>query len=147
LVSKEYARDRCTDALGELFTPEEMDSLTAEHGYDRLMRAVREAEMNGHNAASLLRESVQQRALSDANSVSDVLRARVRHEAAQRAPEQRVDPTNWPTLQAPIEGTVGQYAHELAVLASDRQQTLGRQAAEELPEWALANLGPVPEDE
>lgn len=147
LVSKEYARDRYTDVLAELFSAEEMDKMVAEPGYDRFMRAIREAELNGHNATSILRESVQQRDMAGADSWSDVLRARLRRQAEQRQPEQQVDPTNWTTLQAPIAGDIGQYAHELAVLASDRQQALGRQAAEELPEWALANLGPVPEDE
>lgn len=147
LVSKEYARDRYTDVLAELFTAEDMDRMTSEPGYDRFMRAVREAELAGHNAENVIREAVEQRDMSGADSYSDVLRARLRKQAEQREPEQYVDPTNWTTLQAPIEGEIGQFTHELAVLASDRQQTLGRQVAEELPEWALANLGPVPEDE
>lgn len=147
LVSKEYARDRYTDVLSELLTPEQMDNLVGEHGYDRFMRAIREAELKGHNAENIIRESVEQRDMSGADSWSDVLRARLRKHAEERQPEQQVDPTNWTTLQAPIEGKIGQFTHELAVLASDRQQTLGRQVAEELPEWVLATLGPMPEDE
>jgi hypothetical protein len=44
LVSKEYAHDRYTDVLADLFTPDKMDNLTGEYGYERFLRSVREAE-------------------------------------------------------------------------------------------------------
>lgn len=146
LVTKEYARDRYTDALSELLAPEVMDRVVAEQGYDRLMRAVRASELVGHSPEAVLREAVDARGLLGAQSVSDVLRWRVRRDVDERAPEQEVDPRNWTTLAAPIEGPVGQFAHELAVAASDRQQAIGDRAAVELPGWAVAHLGLPPEE-
>jgi hypothetical protein len=59
-------------------------------------------------------------------------------------PEQQVDVQNWTTFAAPTVGTVGQFLQEMAVLASDRQTELGRQVADQLPEWAVEYLGLPP---
>jgi hypothetical protein len=84
--------------------------------------------------------------LTDAQSVADVLRWRVRHHTDNREPEQQVDPADWTTLAAPVDGPIGQFLHELAVLASDRQAALGHAAATEQPTWATSQLGPPPDD-
>jgi len=47
-------------------------------------------------------------------------------------------------LAAPLDGPAGQWAHELARAASERQAELGEAAAIEQPVWTAA-LGPVPD--
>jgi hypothetical protein len=144
LVSREWAEYRYTDTLRGLLSAEEMDALVAEPGYDRLMRAVRSAELAGHSAERVITDAVQQRELDTANSVADVLRHRIRRDLHEQAPEQAVDPRNWTTFAAPTDGTVGQWLQEMAVLASDRQTELGQRAADRLPDWAVEHLGLPP---
>ncbi|MBW0106754.1 AAA family ATPase, partial [Pseudonocardia sp. KRD291] len=146
-VAGEYARARYSEHLTELLGPERAQAVQGEAGYGRLLRSVREAEMAGHNAETVLTEAVTARRLENAASVSDVLRWRVRNTAERRVPEQAVDPRDWTTLGAPLDGSVGEYAQALAVLASDRQDVLARQVAEAGPEWATAHLGPAPDAE
>jgi len=143
-VSRDSARARYTETLAGLFPAEGVEQLTAEAGWPRLVRAVREAELAGHNAHAVLAGAVEGRSLGDANEVSDVLRWRVRVLAADRAPEQHVQWGDWTALAPPVDGPVGQFSHELAVLAGDRQHELGQAALAAPPAWALAQLGPVP---
>ena len=63
---------------------------------------------------------------------------------ADRTPEQHVQAGDWTALAPPVDGPVGQFCHELAVLAGDRQHELGQAALEAPPAWALAQLGPPP---
>jgi hypothetical protein len=45
-----------------------------------------------------------------------------------------------------MDGPIGQYLHELAVLATHRHHQLGHAAATERPVWATTVLGPPPDD-
>ena len=146
-VAGDYARDRYTATLTALLGDERAAGVQAEAGYGRLLRATREAELAGHNPDTVLTEAVTARGLDTAESVSDVVRWRLRNHVEHREPEQAVDPADWTTLAAPTEGEVGEYLQALAVLAGDRQQLLGRQVADQEPEWATAHLGPVPDHE
>jgi hypothetical protein len=146
LVGSEYARDRYTDTLADLLPVEVMEQLVTEPGYPRLMRAVREAELAGHQPHPLLTDAISGRGLGDAASVADVLRWRVRHHSIRRQPEQAVDPADWTTWAPPMDGPIGQYLHELAVLATQRQHHLGHRAAAEQPAWATTVLGPPPDE-
>ena len=144
-VAGEYARARYTATLVELFGEEQAAQVQGEAGYGRLLRAVREAEMAGHNAETVLTEAVTERGFAGAASVTDVVRWRLRNNIEHRQPEQAVDPRDWTTLAAPLDGPVGEFAQALAVLATDRQDELGRQVAEQAPDWATTHLGPVPD--
>ena len=124
-VSKDAARPRYTAQLAQVLEPGALAALTAEPGWPRLIRAVREAELAGHNSEALLASAVQGRRLDDAARVSDVLRYRVRVLAGDRTPEQPVGVGQWTALAPPVDGPVGQFAHELAVLAEDRQFAAG----------------------
>ena len=73
-----------------------------------------------------------------------MLRWRVRVLAADRTPEQHVGAGDWTALAPPMDGPVGQFVHELAVLAQDRQHELGQAALDAPPGWAIAELGPPP---
>lgn len=143
-VSRESAQARYTGQLEQVLSAEVVEALTAEPGWPRLVRAVREAELAGHNSEALLAGAVQGRPLADAEQVSDVLRYRVRILAGERTPEQRVGAGDWTALAPPTDGPVGQFSHELAVLAQDRQHELGQAALAEPPAWAVEQLGPVP---
>lgn len=145
LVAKDYSTDRYTQVLGTLLGAEKAAAMEKEEAYPALMRAVRGAELGGHNVDAVLAEAVAKRALDGADSVSAVLRHRVLKEIDGRPREQRVDARNWTTFQAPIEGPVGQFLHEMAVLASDRQAVLAAQTAAEMPAWAQQYLGAPPE--
>jgi hypothetical protein len=146
LVSGEWAEYRHSDTLagllGEAGVP--VDDAQGEHGWGRLMRTLREAELAGHDVDKVLTDAVHARGFGDAESVTDVLRYRVRKATAERAPEQQVDARDWTTLAPPTEGPVGQWLQEMAVLASDRQHALGEQVADELPQWAVDHLGTPP---
>lgn len=118
--------------------------LAGEAGHDRVIRAVYSAELAGHQPEALLDE-VTGRTLSDAASLSDVLRHRIHRALADgRTPEQQAHGGDWTTLAAPLDGPAGQWAHELARAASERQAALGEAAAIERPAWSAA-LGPVPD--
>lgn len=143
-VSRESAQARYTGQLEQVLPAEAVEALTAEPGWARLVRAVREAELAGHNSAALLTGAIEGRPLADAEQVSDVLRYRVRILAADRTPEQQVGAGDWTALAPPTDGPVGQFSHELAVLAQDRQYELGQAALADPPAWAVEQLGPVP---
>ena len=143
-VSKDSARARYTQALAAVLPPDAVAQVTGEEGWPRLVRAVREAELGGHHAETLLAGAIVGRPLNNAQQVSDVLRWRVRVLAADRTPEQQVGAGDWTGLAPPTDGPVGQFSHELAVLAQDRQHELGQAVLEAPPAWALAQLGPAP---
>lgn len=146
LISREWAEYRYTDTLAGLLSDagELIEGAQAEDGWGRLMRSLREAELAGHNVDQVLTEAVQARDLTDADSVTDVLRYRVRKLTTTRLPEQRVDGRDWTTFGPPLDGPVGQALHEMAVLATDRQHELGEEVAEQLPQWAVDHLGTPP---
>ena len=143
-VSRDAARARYTAQLAGLLGPDGAAVVTGEAGWPRLVRAIREAELAGHHPQALLTAAVQARSLGDAEQVSDVLRWRVRHLAAERIPEQQVSVGDWTALAPPVDGPVGQFVHELAVLAQDRQHELGQAALDAPPGWAIAELGAPP---
>ena len=118
--------------------------LPGEPGYPRLIRAMYSAELGGHQPEALLDE-VTARGLADADSLADVLRYRIHRALADgREPEQQAHPGDWTTLAAPLDGPAGQWAHELARAASERQAELGEAAAIDQSAWTAA-LGPVPD--
>ena len=143
-VSKDSARARYIDALAAVLPPDAVAQVTGEAGWPRLVRAVREAELAGHHADTLLAGAIEGRPLGGAHAVTDVLRWRVRVLAADRTPEQHVQAGDWTALAPPVDGPIGQFCHELAVLAGDRQHELGQAALEAPPGWSLAQLGPPP---
>ena len=118
--------------------------MAGEPGYPRLIRAVYSAELGGHQPEALL-DDVTAGGLADADSLADVLRYRIHRALADgREPEQQSEAGDWTTLAAPLDGSAGQWAHQLARAASERQAELGKAAAIDQPAWTAA-LGPVPD--
>ena len=149
LLTGEYARHRATDTLTRLLPADVAARLVDEPGYGRLMGLVRSMELAGHDPHAVLGEAVARGGLHDANSISDVLRYRIRMlDNGGRAPERAVRDGDWTTFAAPWAGPVGQYAQLLAAAATARQTELGDRAAANPPAWALAApaLGPAPTD-
>ena len=147
LLTTEYGRDRYTDTLASLLPASTMDVLVAEPGYDRLMRTVREAELGGHDPAAVLAEAVGARSLNGADSMSDVIRWRIRTLGDDRIPEREIPSGDWAALTTPMDGPVGEYASVLAEAATARQAELGERAAAERPAWAVTHLGEPPAEE
>jgi hypothetical protein len=168
-TSAQVARNRYTDTLTHLLPAEMVERAMAEPGFPRLLRAIRDAELAGHNPDALLTAAVAAggstlsghtiddhavdrhggedgRGVGESGSVTDVLRWRTRLHTRDRAPEQIVDPHDWTTWSPPVDGPVGQFLHDLAVLATDRQAEIGHTAAQQHPIWASVHLGASPED-
>ena len=143
-VSRDAARDRYTSHLIGLLGPDGAAVVTGEAGWPRLARAIREAELAGHHPQALLTAAVRARSLGDAEQISDVLRWRIRHLAGDRTPEQQIPVGDWTALAPPVDGPVGQFVQELAVLAQNRQHELGQAAFDAPPGWAIAELGVPP---
>ena len=149
LLTGEHARHRATDTLTRLLPADVAARLVDEPGYGRLMGLVRSMELAGHDPQAVLIAAVARRGLHDAESVSDVLRYRIRMlDNGGRVPERAVRDGDWTTFAAPWAGPVGQYAQVLAAAATARQTELGDRAAANPPAWALAApaLGPAPTD-
>ncbi|MEJ2865963.1 MobF family relaxase [Actinomycetospora flava] len=140
------ARERHYDVLAARLSEPDAARLQDDPGHDRLLRALREADLAGHDTTELLGE-VTEGSLTTAESVADVLRARVRIAQGRRTPERDVDPADWNTLSAAATGDdeTSRYIGEAATLASARQALLGERVAEQPPAWALEALGEVPD--
>lgn len=145
IASAEQARQRHHGMLAARLEPGVVERTEGETGYGRLLRTLRETDLTGHHLDTVLDEALSGRGLGDADSVSDVLRWRVRWHAEHRDPERHVDPGDWTTLlPAQGDGPVAEYVRALAERATARQGELGRDAAERAAGWAVEALGAVP---
>jgi len=144
IASAELARERHHGLLAARLEAGVLERVEGESGYGRLLRTLRETDLAGHDLDVVLDQALAGRGLGDADSISDVLRWRVRYHAEHRDPERRVDPGDWTTLLTEQDGPVGQYVHALAERATARQAQLGRDAADQAPGWAVEALGTVP---
>ena len=149
LLTAENSRHRATDTLKELLPADVAERLRAEPSLNRLLSSLRSMELAGHDPHAVLADAITRGGLHDANSVSDVLRYRIRLlEDGGRTPERVVRDGDWTTFTAPWAGPVGAYAQVLAAAATARQTELGERAAADPPPWALAapSLGAPPAD-
>jgi hypothetical protein len=144
LVTTDLCAERCADALTRLLDSATGRAVLAEPGYPRLVRALRAAQLAGHDTDALLGEVVARRSLFGADSRSDVLRWRVGIATSSRRPEHDTAGGGWVAMTPNTGGPVGEYALALAQLAAHRQDILGQLAAIEPPDWAVHHLGPVP---
>ncbi|HEX6514909.1 MAG TPA: MobF family relaxase [Nocardioidaceae bacterium] len=142
-VMTEQSRDRYADVLLDVLGPEQSQALDDEPGTDRLWRAVRSAELAGHDPEQLLRQVATERELATAESVADVLRHRIHARVGELPQPQQA---SWTERTVTPPGIIGDYAHELAAAMDARQAKLGEHAATEPPAWAVERLGAVPDD-
>lgn len=114
-----------------------------------LHREVRAAELAGYDPEELLARAVRLRPLDDtggrggADDVARVLHSRVRELAGSGTPRALTYAERTPWTGDP---DIHRYLHELAGLMDQRTIDLGQRAAANPPAWALAHLGPVPDD-
>jgi hypothetical protein len=109
-----------------------------------LFRTLRAAELAGLDPGEVVRSAVQARDLTGTRDVASVIDARVR---------QHVYPL-LPRPQGPWSNRVPhlpdrqrrQYLTEIAAMMDDRKRRIGEFAADNALPWAVAALGPVPED-
>jgi hypothetical protein len=109
-----------------------------------LFRTLRAAELAGLDPGEVVRSAVESRALTGARDLASVLDARIR---------QRVNPL-LPRPQRPWSDRVPQvpdpqrhrYLVQLAAMMDDRKRRIGEFAADNTLPWAVAALGPVPQE-
>lgn len=143
-VGSEYRRDVNTDRLLNRLGPEATEALVDEPGFGRLLRAMHEIELDGHDPDVLLDEVVGRSELSSARSMSDVLRWRLRLAAEERVPEPCG--SSWADRTPRGDDEVADYLAGVAAEMDGRQERLGELAAAEPPPWAQQHLGEVPDD-
>ena len=121
-------------------TDHQRAALAAEDGTATLTTLLRRVELAGHDPRQVLTDAVTSRTLDDARQLTNVVHRRITNTTrldpigdtyAERLP--RVDDPQWST-----------YLASLADAADDRQVILGRQVADEAPQWAVEALGAVP---
>ena len=117
-------------------------TLAADEGIVSLARVLRQAEIAGHDPEQVLRGAIASRELGDARSLASVIHHRIAdtvdlHPAGDRYADwtPRVDNPAWQ-----------RHLTQLATLADARRQQLGEQVAEAKPQWAIDELGAVPDD-
>ncbi len=147
LLTSEHGETRYKEVLTGLLGDQQAQALIAEPGFNQLVHAVRASELAGHDPGAVLAEAVTERSLWGVDSVSDVLRWRINRGRDQRNPEREVRAGDWASLTETIPGPAGDYARVLADAASARQTELGARAAEQRPDWALAQLGEPPAEQ
>jgi hypothetical protein len=109
-----------------------------------LWRDLRAAEAAGLNSRDVLREAVNKRGLGDARSIAAVIFARVQNSTAGLIPlvprpwAERVPQVDDPQLQAHLEARAAQM--------DARVERLGEHTAHTSPAWAVAAIGPVPDE-
>jgi hypothetical protein len=145
-VAELAATARTASALDRLvndgaLSPEQRVALAADDGTVSLTQVLRQAELAGHDPDQVLRDAVTGRDLNDARSLASVLHQRITatvelHPKGDTYAEwtPKVDDPAWQ-----------QHLNELAALADHRRTELGRQVAEDRPQWAIDALGPLPQ--
>ena len=92
----------------------------------------------------MLRDAVGQRSLADAENIAAVIDSRIRQRTRSLVPQaSRPWAEQVPRLADPERQD---YVEQIAQLMDERKERIGEHAAEQQPPWAVAALGPVPDD-
>ena len=143
LITTEATRADCDRTVQRLLPAATAQRVLVEPGYRRLCRAVRGAELAGHDPTALLEQVISERSLFNADSISDVLRWRIHTTTATRTPEPDAN-AGWATTGR--TGQIADYLDALATAAHHRQTQLGIDTLHDQPSWAVEHLGPAPTD-
>lgn len=119
--------------------PSELDSRQAKW----LWRTMRAAETAGLDVEAVTREVIVGRSLQGVRDLPSVIDARLRRVTAPLAPAPVV---KWSDRVPQCGGERQEYLAALAAMMDERKERLGEFAAETQPGWAVAALGPVPDD-
>ena len=130
-------------AAGAL-TPDQRARIAAEDGAASLARVLRRAELAGHDPRRTLVDAIGEAPLTGAKNTTNVLYSRITDGGNRRFDPVGSTHAEWvPRTDSP---EWNDYLAALAAAADQRAAELGRAAAHEAPEWAVAALGPVPAD-
>jgi len=117
----------------------------SDQGTEHLTRQLRALELAGHDPATVLREAIDGRSLDGARHSAQVVADRINRTHGLPAPDLDADDDH--AVPAGIDADTARYLSQLHQLHADRAAELGEQAAAEAPAWAVAALGPVPDDD
>lgn len=147
-VTARHTRTQAREMLTTMLGADAAARLDAEHA-DPLYRHLRERELQGHDIEALLRDAIgDPQSVTDARELGALLQYRVEQAADRRTPEREPVGPDWrDRTPADLDGAVGEFAREVAEKMQARQEQLGRQVAEQAPEWAVERLGEVPQSE
>jgi hypothetical protein len=110
-----------------------------------LWQTLRAAELAGLDAAEALAAVIGERDLVGARDIAGVIDARLRRRTAGLSPQPAGPWTAQPTgITDPERHS---YAARIAALMDERKARIGEHAAATALPWAVAALGPVPEDQ
>ena len=109
-----------------------------------LWRTLRAAELAGLDPGDALAAAIGERDLAGARDLAAVIDARLRYRTGALVPA----PAGPWSAQVPAIADPERraFAAEIAALMDARKDRIGEHAAEYAPPWAVAALGPVPED-
>ena len=109
-----------------------------------LWRTMRAAELAGLDVGQVLAAAIGERDLAGARDLAAVIDARLRYRTGALVP---ASAGPWsaqvPAITDPDRRA---FAAQIAALMDARKDRIGEHAAEHAPPWAVAALGPVPED-
>jgi conjugative relaxase-like TrwC/TraI family protein len=130
------------EAAKESLSPGDYERFSNDPEKAVLQRALRSAEMSGHDSAQILRDACQ-REMSGANSIAAVIHGRIEAMDLPQtaAPDSYLART--PVIDDPEHN---QLAQDIATALDNRVTYLGQQAASQPPLWAERYLGEVPQD-
>jgi hypothetical protein len=130
-------------AAERIITPEQREALAADQAMSAVERLLRTAELAGHTPDKVLREALEGKSLAGAERAGQVLHARIRNTLGKQVPQIA---SYRDLIPAGMTGELGRWLGSEADKSDDRRHELGTRVAEEKPPWAIATLGPVPED-
>ncbi len=109
-----------------------------------LWRTLRAAELAGLDAAQVLDAAIGERDLAGVRDLASVIDARLRYRIGTVVPA----PAGPWSAQVPAIADPERraYAAQIAAMMDARKDRIGEYATEHVPPWAVAALGPVPED-
>ena len=109
-----------------------------------LWRTLRAAELAGLDPGEVLAAAIGERDLAGARDLTAVIDARLRYRTSALIPA----PAGPWSAQVPAIADPERRAYltEIAAMMDARKDRIGEHAAEHAPPWAVAALGPVPED-
>jgi hypothetical protein len=131
--------ERHLDDLADagLLTEDQRARLCADQATDHLSRLLRATEQAGHDPREVLRQAVEGRSLDRAQSLAQVIAARIAREHGIPAPAATGVP-------ADLDPDAADHLTELHARVQARTVVLGERTAQDPPAWALDRLGPVP---
>ena len=109
-----------------------------------LWRTIRAAELADLDAGQVLAAAIAERDLAGARDLAAVIDARLRYRTGALIPA----PAGPWSAQVPAIADPERHAYltEIVAMMDARKDRIGEHAAEHTPPWAVATLGPVPED-